>query len=595
MAKEIIEWDLSDLYTSVDDPQIENNMDEILILTENFKNTVKGKIIQGDISAQQIKEWYEKYEEIMEKVFYLSLFSALLYSTNSLDDKTRALKSKIDDFEAKIEEETLFFELELNEIPKEKYTELLNSPLLKNYRNTLIFNRTKKNHQLTEREEQIIVMKNLTGVKGYSKLYNELTSEFIYTFEVEGEKKSLTGAELFSFMHNPNPEIRRRALQTYLSKYRESELILTHIYNNVLKDWDLECKKRNFKEPISRRNLENEIDDEIVEILGKITTSSYNIVERYYNLKKKLLNLEELRMSDLYAPVGKISKKYSFDEAINLIKEINEAFHPKFREIVDEMYRRRHIDVTPRKGKIGGAFCSYGKQKKFPFVFVNFTENIESVLTLSHELGHAIHHYFIQQNQTMINIDSSLAVAEIASVFNEILTFDYLMKQNLTKEEKIALLCNHIEGNFATSHRQNAFYQFEKRIHELMKTKLPTSQDYKEIFIEEMEKMFGNSMNKIKEDYDAYCFIVSHFINVPFYVYAYNMANLLVIALYQLYLEQKDEFKPKFLKLLTVGHSLKPEEMLEEVGINIRDPSFWKKGIKYLTMQIEKLEKLMQS
>ncbi|MCK4897080.1 MAG: peptidase M3, partial [Candidatus Heimdallarchaeota archaeon] len=345
------------------------------------------------------------------------------------------------------------------------------------------------------------MMKDLTGSGGFTKLYDEIESGCMYEFEVDGEKKEMTGSELFAFMYHKDKDVRYRALQTLVSKFKENELIFTHIYNNVLKDWDLETKRKNYEKPISRRNFDNEISDKIVETLGNVTSDSNSIVERYYNLKKKVIGLDELRMSDIYAPVGEIVKKYSYEEAIELVKAVNERFLPEFKEIIQKMYDLKHIDVTPRKGKTGGAFCSYGRQRQYPFVFVNFTGDIESVLTLAHELGHALHHYYIQQNQSFTNIGSSLAVAEIASVFNEILAFDYLMEQDLSKDERIALLCNNIEGNFSTSHRQNAFYQFERRVHDLMKTKLPTTQEYKDIYVEEMEKMFGSSMHYIKEDY----------------------------------------------------------------------------------------------
>ncbi|UCD02247.1 MAG: peptidase M3, partial [Promethearchaeota archaeon] len=368
-----------------------------------------------------------------------------------------------------------------------------------------------------------------------------------------------------------------------------------HIFNNILKNWDLECKRRNFKLPISRRNLENEVSDESVEILGKVTTGSYHIVEKYYNLKRQLLNLSKLHMSDMYAPVGQITRKYSYQEALGLIKDADEKFYPEFKDVIENMVKLNHIDVTPRKGKNRGAFCANGKLKHYPFVFVNYANTFDSVRELAHELGHAFHFYYIQRDQNFINIDISLVIAEIASVFNEILTFDYLMNTDLSKEEKISLLCDFIESKFATSHRQNAFYRFEKYIHDLIEKKLPTTEEIKEAFVKEMELMFGNSISKIKEDYANFCFVVQHFLQVPFYVYAYNMSNLLVISIYQLYLEQREKFVPKYLKLLSVGSSFSPEEMLSEIGINLNDPSFWEKGIKYLSDKIDELEKLVEN
>ena len=593
MSKDLIKWDLSDFYNNINDPVIDKDLQDLVKLAEKFNQKVKGNVENPSLTSKQLLEWFKEYETISEKLFYLQIYSILLYRTNSLDDEIKSFYSKMDEFNVKIQENLLFFNLELNKISDNKFIELIKAPELANYSQALKFNRLKKQHQLSEKEEKIILMKDITGVSGFIKLYSELKSSFMFDFEVDGKKKKLTEAELFAFMYQGDKDLRYKALRTMMSEYKKNEMIFTHIFNNILKDWDLESKKKNFANPISRRNLENEVSDESVETLGEVTTASYNIVEKYYNLKKKTLDLPELHMSDLYSPLSKITKKYSYQEALELIKDADGEFHPEFKDIVEKMEKLDHIDATPRKGKNRGAFCANGKLKHYPFVFVNFTGNIDSIRTLSHELGHAFHAYYIQRDQNFINIGISLVVAEIASVFNEILIFDYLMNTELSKEEKISLLSTFIESKFATSHRQNAFYRFEKKIHDLLEEKLPTAGEIKETFVKEMELMFGNSISNIKEDYANYCFVVSHFLQVPFYVYAYNMSNLLVISLYQLYLEQKEDFVPKFVNLLSVGSSLSPEEMLFEIGIDLNDSSFWQKGINYLSDKIEELEKLI--
>ncbi|MFX1419361.1 MAG: M3 family oligoendopeptidase [Promethearchaeota archaeon] len=595
MTQEIIKWDLSDFYSDINDPQIEKDIQNIEKSAESFYQTVKGKLEDISFTSNQLLEWYKEYEAISEKIFYLDTYATLLYSINTLDDDVKSFFSKIDEFKVKIQEKLLFFDLELNQISDSKFEELIKVPELKNYSHALKFNRTKKPHQLTEKEEQIILMKDMTGANGFLKLYSELKSSFLFDFEVDGEMKKLTEAELFSYMYQENRDLRYKALQTMMSEYKNNEMIFTHILNNILKSWGLECKKKNYSKPISRRNIQNEVSDETVEILGKVTTESYHIVEKYYNIKKKLLNLPELHMSDIYAPVGQITRKYSYQEALELIKNTVVKFHPEFKTIVEKMVELNHIDATPRKGKNRGAFCSPGKQKQYSFVFVNHVDTIDSLRALAHELGHAFHAFYIQKQQNFINIDISLVVAEIASVFNEILTFDYLMNTDLSTNEKISLLSNFIESKFGTSHRQNAFYRFEKTIHALIDKKLPSTEEIKEAFVNEMELMFGNSIVNIKEEYANYVFVVPHFLNVPFYVYAYNMSNLLVISIYQLYLEEKEKFVPKYLKLLSIGSSLSPEEMLSEIGINLDDPSFWEKGIKYLSDKIDELEKLVEN
>lgn len=596
MTKHKVVWDLTDFYKHPKDPQIQKDLEEIREEVLGFNKKVKGKIAHSEIKSEKLQEYLIQLEEIEKKVFYLNIYSYLAYSTNTTNTDIVQLYSKINDFTTEVYDKLVFFNLELNEIPEEIFKELIKSEELEDYRNYLNQNRKRKPHQLSEGEEQIIQMKNLTGKNGFLNMYMELTSSFEFDFEIDGKKKKLTGSELFSFLYNKDPSLRERALKTLLTAYEGNEKVFTHIYNNCMKDWLLECKKRNFKTPIEKRNLANQIDDSVVVALEKATTESYKpLVERYYTIKKEILGLPALKISDIYAPVGEISKKYTFEEAINLIKQADKKFDPEFEEIVDQIVKAKHIDATPRKGKTGGAYCNYGKFNSLPFVFSNYTGDVQSVFTLAHELGHALHFYYILREQNMVNIDVSLPVAEIASVFNEMIAFDYLLNTDMDKEEKLALLCNNIESNFATSHRQNAFHRFEEDVYSLIKEKQPTTKDLTTIFAKKMKEMFGTSIEGIEEMYSHFIFVISHFLHTPFYVYAYNMSNLLVIALYQLYLEKGQKwFVPKYKELLAVGSSLTPQEMLDPFGIDLADPSFWKKGLKYLGKQIEIIEKLIK-
>jgi oligoendopeptidase F len=594
MTQEIIKWDLGDFYENINDSQIELDMKTIENEAKDFVFQTKGKLNEPGLDSQKLKNYLESYEKLAEKLAYLSRFARLSYSTNSLDDKVKAFLSKIEEFGTKIQETILFFQLELNTIDESKFKIFIEDKLLSNYHHFLKITRKRKIHQLSEKEEQIILMKDLVGCNGFSKLYAEITSGYTFPFEKDGETKILTSSELIAHMFGENRELRKKAMLMFVDKHREDELVLTHIFNNIIKDFDLETKKRNYQQPIDQFNLRHETKGEVVQALERATTQSYNIVEKYYNVKKKMLNLEELHIYDIYAPIGKISREYSYEEAISLVVSAAEKFDAEFAEIIKDMVNNGHIDVTPRKGKRGGAFCSYGKIKHLPFVFVNFTGNIRSVLTLAHELGHAVHMFYSLKTQTFLNVHSTLPMAEIASVFMEIMTFDYLLKQDFTKEEQITLLGTHLEDNFATSHRQNAFHRFELQIHELMEKQLPTTKDYTEIYTREIQKMFGNSIVDIEKEYTHYCFVVSHFISVPFYVYAYNLSNMMVIAMYQLYIEKgKDYFVGKYKEMLATGSAKTPDEMVAVFGINLEDTTFWQKGTKYLQSKVEELEKLV--
>ena len=292
MIQEIIKWDLSDYYTNENDPSIEKDIKDLEVLVEQFAQNVKGKIESPALTSNQLLKWYKDYEVILENLFNFETYSELLYRTNNNDDKIKSFHSKIGEFKVKIKEKILFFDLELNRISDSKFQEIIQSDDFKNYWHALKFNRSKKSHQLSEKEEQIILMKDITGVSGFLKLYGEVKANFTFDFEVEGEIKKLTEAELFSFMYQQNKNLRQKALQTMMSEYKKNEMVFTHIFNNILKDWNKECKKRNYLEPISKRNQENEVSDESVAVLGRVTTESYPIVEKYYNLKKKCLILQ---------------------------------------------------------------------------------------------------------------------------------------------------------------------------------------------------------------------------------------------------------------------------------------------------------------
>ncbi len=291
MTEEVIRWDLSDFYSSINDSKIENDIQQIEKEADEFIRKVKGKLNDPSLPPAQLVEWFKAYESIKEKLFYLKLYSQLIYLINSLDDDIKSFYAKINEFNTKIERNILFFNLELNTISDDKFNELIKAPELTNYSHELKFNRLKKIHQLSEKEEQIILMKDITGVNGFIKLYGELKSSFIFDFEVEGEMKKLTEADLFSFMYQSNRDLRIKALRTMMQEYEKYKMIFTHIFNNVLKNWELDSKEKKYDKPISARNLENEVSDKSVETLGEVTTQSYPVVEKYYNLKKKILNL----------------------------------------------------------------------------------------------------------------------------------------------------------------------------------------------------------------------------------------------------------------------------------------------------------------
>ncbi|MFX0067070.1 MAG: M3 family metallopeptidase, partial [Candidatus Hermodarchaeota archaeon] len=315
--------------------------------------------------------------------------------------------------------------------------------------------------------------------------------------------------------------------------------------------------------------------------------------ERYYNIKREILNLPELRIYDMFAPVGKSPKKFTFDEALQLILRTAERFDERFKKIIEEMVKLKHLDIFPRKGKHTNAFCSHGKRKHYPFVLMNFTDDIGGIWELAHELGHAFHRYYYQLNQNFLNVGTTIVIMEMAAIFMELLTLNQTLELDLFKEDKIAFLCQFIETIFHSTFRQNAFHLFEKRIHKLIEEKFLSMKEFNDIFTEEIQRMYRGSIQKIRDDYSHFQFVVEQFYT-PFFVYSYNMSYMIVIALFQIYKEKGREFfNQRYINLLSTGFSKSPAEMLGEFGIDLRDPDFWQKGFDYISEQVDYLKEII--
>ncbi|MFW6263665.1 MAG: M3 family metallopeptidase, partial [Thermotogota bacterium] len=277
-----------------------------------------------------------------------------------------------------------------------------------------------------------------------------------------------------------------------------------------------------------------------------------------------------------------------FEEAKEIVIDTYYQFNERAGEIVESFFneKRIHSDVLP--GKDGGAFCSYYIPNGKPFVLLNHNNSINDVLTMAHELGHGLHGT-LSAKQSMLNYHTPLPMAEVASVFGEFLVFDRLLP-TLRPKEKQLFLASTIEGNFATTFRQNMFARFELQSHDLIsKAGFASWDDLSQLYEKELKIMFSESV-KITQEYQWEWSTIPHIFNVPFYVYAYNFANLLVIALYEKYKEEGDNMIPHYFQLLESGGNDRPDRLLEKLGIDLTDQSFWQKGFDYIGKLIDELE-----
>ncbi|MCD6104669.1 MAG: M3 family oligoendopeptidase [Thermosipho sp. (in: Bacteria)] len=578
-----MKWDLSVFYKSVDYSFIKNDLEHFLTKTKKLVENCENKINES-IDAETAKKLFIEIENILDGFSRPMQFSSLLFSEDTSNTKYQQLYSLSSQYYSKIQELLSPLNSEFAKLSDEKLKSLSNEiPEYSNFFNKIL---EEKKHILSKDGEKILAATSISRRDAIAELYEKITSSYTFEIEIDGKVQHLTDSEIRSLRRSPDGELRKKAMKTLFEKYEKDNLVINGLYNIVVKDYDTEARLRNYKKPISMRNMENRVSDESVEKLIEVTVNNVDIVHKYYEWKSEKMN-ETLTPADIYAPLNKSPKKYSFEEAKEIVLDAYFEFDEKAGKIVKEFFDGKRIHSEISKGKMGGAFCSYYTPKIKPFVLVNFTGQMSDVMTLAHELGHGLHGT-LSSKQTFLNYHTPLTMAEIASVFGEFLVFEKL-KNQLTGEDKKFFIASKLEEIFATMFRQNMFARFEIKSHDLIsKQGMATWDELSDIYEKELKLMFGNSV-KITPEYRFEWSTIPHFYHTPFYVYAYNYANCLVIALYEKYLEEGKTFVPKYLELLESGGKDKPERLLKKVGININEEKFWQKAFDFLGKMLKEV------
>ena len=584
-----ITWNLDDLFYSLDDPKINTVISSALKNATEFESKYKSNV--NGLSTKELKVAYEKLEEILLPLYKLSQYASLRLSIETQNQDIKKLVGKLDDLESEVSNKLLFFDLELGELSEEKLNLIKKDKVISNYYYSILRSFQTAQYNLDESEEKMINIKDITGMNGYQKLYSELTASFRFKIQLDGKMQELTGPEIRNLRMHHDPLVRRAAMKVFFEKYEENKIVLTHIMNHIFKDFNTERKLRGYNSSISVRNTSNNLPEEVIDILHSVTTKSNRLVQRYYKLKKKLLNLDTMTLADIYAPLPNVKTTFDYQDAKQLVLDSFYEFDTEFGDIAKKMFDENRIHAPVQKNKRGGAYCSGYTPDVYPYVMLNYLGKPRDVSTMAHELGHAIHDV-LASKQTLTNYHPILPLAETASVFAEMVVTDKLKKELTDTQSKIVLLCEKLEDIFATSHRQNMFSEFEKVAHEKISDTLLSTDQLCDIYKQGLRNMFGDSVDITKE-YEYEWATIPHFLDYPFYVYAYNFGNLLVFALYQYFLEEGQSFIPKLKKLLAAGSSMSPLDITKLVDVDITTEDFWQKSITYIESMIDELEALL--
>jgi len=379
-----------------------------------------------------------------------------------------------------------------------------------------------------------------------------------------------------------------------LTKFKDNSTTLNEIYKNIVLDWyNDSIKIRGYKNPITVRNIANDVDDAAVEAMMNVVRKNTKLFSEYFALKHKMNKdrgaVYELSRYHLYAPFNaKIPEDYDYRQSKKIVLETFQEFDQRFYEMAKSMFDKKHIHSHPKKDKRGGAFCECTGLEVMPYVMLNHTKVLNSVFTMAHELGHAIH-YMLAQSQTEFTYETPLPMAETASVFAEMLLAQKLLKESKNKDVKISIIMQLLDNQYATIGRQTYFVLFEQLAHDKIIQGI-TKEQLDNEYIKLLEEQFG--VMKVPELFKHEWNYIPHIHETPFYCYSYSWGNLLVLALYDMYKKEGKSFVEKYVKMLSYGAGKSPKDILSELGIDPRDERFWQRGFDTIKEEVEELKKM---
>ena len=579
------EWDLGPLVDGEERAGAERMLDEAKTRATTFAQAYAGKVSQLD--AAGLATAMGELEAINDLVGRAGSYASLRFATDTADPERGALLQLVQERATGIETLLLFFELEWAAIDDDHAEELLTPAALDHYRHHLRSVRRYRPHLLSEGEEKILAEKSISSQSAWGRLFGELLT----AVRVGLDDTELTLDVALSRLQSADRDVRRAAAEAVSAALEPGLRTRGFIYNTLVYDKSVEDRLRNYPHWLASRNLSNEASDESVMALIEAVRNRYDIPQRWYRLKAKLLGVERLADYDRSAPVLAEDVTYSFGEARDLVLDTYQSFSPVAGTVTRRFFDEHWIDAPTRPHKRGGAFCAYAVPSVHPYVMLNFTATRRDVLTMAHELGHGLH-AALAQPQGVFHQSTPLTLAETASVFGEELVFGRMLTEVDDDERRLGLLAERVDGAIATVFRQMAMNRFEHLIHTRRRAEGELAPDrINDTWVETQAELFGDSV-EITAGYRMWWSYVPHFINTAGYVYAYAYGLLLALSVYSRYLHQGDPFVPRYIELLSAGGSRSPEQLAEIVGIDLTDPGFWDAGLALVEEQLSEAEEL---
>ncbi len=579
------EWNLADLYPAPDSPEVKADLDRARYRARQLREDYAGRL--ADLDGESLAVAIERFEAVEEMLGRLASYAQLVYSGNMSDPEVGKFYQWIQEAATETSSDLVFFTLELNRIPDEALEARLENARLARYWPWIRDTRAFRPHQLSDELERLLHEKHVAGRAAWVRLFDETMAAL--RFPVQGEE--LTSSEVLNRLVSHDGETRKAAAKSFGKVLGEHERTFALIANTLAKDKAIEDKWRGFARPVSSRNLANFVEDEVVDALvGAVTESFPRLSHRYYRLKAKWFGVEALPYWDRNAPLPEDEDRVvAWPEAVDTVLSAYRAFSPELADIGRRFFDGGWVDAPARAGKAPGAFAHPTVPSAHPYLLLNYQGRTRDVMTLAHELGHGVHQV-LAGGQGHLMADTPLTLAETASVFGEMLTFQSMLRAEDDPRRRKVMLAAKVEDMLNTVVRQIAFHNFEARLHDERREGEVLASRIGEIWLETQGESLGPAI-AFDEEYRHYWSYIPHFIHVPFYVYAYAFGDCLVNSLYAVYEQADGGFVEKYLDMLAAGGTRRHRELLAPFGLDAADPGFWHKGLGLIERFIDELER----
>ena len=584
-------WDLTDLYSNIEDTAITADIEASRAAATSLAADWRGRL--GEADGPQLASLIAEYERILETLGKAASHAQLQFAANTTDAGIARHHQSIREAGAEIGAELLFVELELATLPQARIDALCETAAVAAWMPWLRRVRAMAPYQLAPDMERMLAERAPTGRGAWVRLFDETAAGMRFPFK----GAEVTEAEILNSLASADGEERREAGASLSTTLKSNQRLLSLVLNTIAKDKEIEDRWRGFKRPVASRNLDNDVDDEVVDALvSAVDSRNADLAHRYYRLKAGWMGGDTIDWWDRNAPLpDDDDNSFTWDEAEQLVMDSFAGFDPQMADLAAPFFERNWIDAAPRAGKSSGAFSHPVTPSAHPYILMNFSGKSRDVMTLAHEMGHGIHQRLAADRGYLMS-DTPLTLAETASVFAEMLTFRRLVDSTDDKGARRRLLAGKVEDMLNTVVRQVAFHNFETRMHEARRHAELTADEISDIWMETQRAALGPAV-RTGDDYRPIWGYIPHFVHTPFYVYAYAFGDCLVNALWQTYTAEREagkaaDFVSRYRDLLCAGGTERYDIALGRFGLDARDPAFWSMGLDMISGMIDELEGL---